>query len=213
MTSVLRRMPLPALVVSVIALCLPTVVAGQCPPPPTTSSLVEGHIGLFFDPLGTTSCGDLVVNVPTPVYVVARVPFGGVASFDIPVVEPNGSVAGIILGPTGLPAGSPYDVSVYADACSQGVRPDPMTCPVAQGDLIVIAEMTLTMFVPFSGTVCFHTGCPTIAGTVAGNPTFTTCDGVAGNFTGGTVMCLGFGEVPVSAQTSTWGAVKSLYRE
>jgi len=78
----------------------------------------------------------------------------------------------------------------------------------------VIAVSNVTLFSAFTGTVCFQTACPTIAGTVAKAPAYTRCDtGAPGEFASGEVMCLGFGQAPVPAWTSTWGAVKSLYRE
>jgi hypothetical protein len=200
-------MPFVALVA---ALFLPALAVGQCPPPPPTSDLLEGQIGLFFDPLGTMTCADPVAGV-IPLYLVARVPEGGIAEFEIPVVESIYEYWPV--GSSSLPPDSPFDTVVYADACSHAVRPDPMTCPVAAGDLLVIAVVEITVTTPVIGAMCFYTACPTIAGTVQKHPSFKRCDTDVWEDLGPAYFCLGFGEPYVRAETSTWGAVKSMYRE
>jgi len=207
-----RALPLAFLFV-ITGVCLPAVVVAQCPPPPQTSPLAEGEIGLFFDPLGTETCTEIVVGVAIPLYVVARVPEGGVAEFEVPELLTEALPPGlIILAPASLPPGSPYDLLIVIDACSQARRPDPTTCPVAQGDLLVISMTQVMAFTPVSGTACFQTACATIAGVVAKPPAYYRCDtGAPGEFAGWDVMCIGFGQAPVPVESSTWGAIKSLY--
>ncbi len=73
--------------------------------------------------------------------------------------------------------------------------------------------MTLVFAVaPVSGTACFQTACPTIAGIVAMPPSYYRCDtGAPGVFVGWDEMCIGFGQAPVPVESSTWGAIKSFY--
>ncbi len=130
-TLLMRAFPI-AFLALVVAVCLPAVVGAQCPPPFPTSPLAEGEIGLFFDSLGTETCIDIAVGVMTPLYVVARVPEGGVAEFVIPELLTDELPSGlIIMPPAGLPPGSLYDPIIFIDARSQARRPDTTTCPVA----------------------------------------------------------------------------------
>jgi hypothetical protein len=187
----------------------------QCPPPPGTSQLAEGEIGLFFSPQGTENCTD---NAPTGIislYVVARVPEGGVAQFSIPELRLlTAHPQLIVLAPISIPPGGDYEQLIVVDACGQARRVNPATCPVAQGDLLVISLVEVMALSPVIGTVCFETVCPTIAGIVAMAPFYNRCDtGTGGSFSGGEIMCIGFGEEPVPAGTHTWGAIKAIYVE
>jgi hypothetical protein len=150
------------------------------------------------------------IGAMIPLYMVLRVPEGGVASYAIPeLLTPPGPVQ--ILGST-APGDTLYEVYIVLDGCSQAVRIDSQSCPVEEGELLVLAAYQ-AMFFALSGTVCFQTACPTIAGTVPMNPFYTRCDNEEfGEFTGGDSMCLGLGEEPVPTAKSSWGMVKSLYR-
>jgi hypothetical protein len=137
---------------------LPGGVGAQCPPPPASSPLVEGEVGVFFDPLGTVNCVDLVVGVPTRLYVVVRVPEGGIAEFAIPELVADALPPGLaVLGPAGLPPGGLYDILIIIDGCGQARRPDPQICPVKQGDLLVISIIEVMAVVPVRDTACFQT--------------------------------------------------------
>jgi hypothetical protein len=212
--STLTRGAFPVAFLAVfVAVGLPAVVVAQCPPPPSTSPLAEGEIGLFFDVLGTETCANIGVGV-TPLYVVARVPEGGVAQFDAPELLTAALPPGLtILGTTGLPPAG-YDALIVIDGCDQFRRSDPASCPVAQGDLMVLSMTEVFAVTPITASVCFQTACPTIAGTVAGPPTYFRCDtGDPGAFAGWEAMCIGFGQAPVPVESSTWGAIKALYDE
>jgi len=191
---------------------LHSIAAAQCPPPPPKSLLTEGEVGLFFDPLGTLTCADLTVGVPTPLYVVVRVPEGGVAEFEVPELLTDQLPAELILIGTGsFPPGSSYDQLIVIDGCSRGRRPDQNSCPVDPGDLLVISVVQVMAAAPLRDTACFQTSCSTIAGPVAGAPAYERCDnGATGTFAGWDAMCVGFG-VPVPVASSTWGALKALY--
>jgi hypothetical protein len=192
---------------------LPWVAGAQCPPPPASSPLAEGEVGVFFDELGTQNCADLLVGLPTWLFVVVRVPEGGIAEFGIPELVTDALPAGVVvLGTAGLPPGGLYDILIVIDGCSQARRPDPQVCPVTRGDLLVISTLQVMAVVPVRDTACFKTACPTIAGTVVGPPVYQRCDtGAWGEFTGWDGMCVGFG-VPVPVESSTWGAIKGLYQ-
>jgi hypothetical protein len=202
-----------AFVALLLAACPPTLANAQCPPPPAASSLAEGEIGIFFDPLGTVTCGNPIVLGSTPLYVVARVPAGGLDTFSIPEVRAMNSVAAnMLIGPSFLPEDSPFLWVFNEDGCDQGVRPFETTCPVAQGDLIVIAQLSVLLPVAMTGTACFETVCSSVIGTVPATPFYTTCNGASDDFTGSEMMCIGLGEAPVPVETTTWGAVKAIYR-
>jgi hypothetical protein len=170
-------------------------------------------VGLFFDPFGTVTCADIVVGTVTPLYVVARVPEGGVAEFEIPELLTDALPPSlVILMGAELPPGVPYDPLIVIDNCGRARRSNPSTCPVAQGDLLPISVTQVLAVAPVTGSVCFQTACATIAGVVARAPTYLRCDtGAMGEFTGGDSMCIGFGQAPVPVGSSTWGAIKSLY--
>jgi len=196
-----------------VAACLPPAANGQCPPPPATSSLAEGEIGLFFDPYGTTTCAVIPIGVQTPLYVVARVPEGGVAEFQVPDLLAAVLPPGMMVFPSDSPAGGLYVPLISIDSCDGARRADPLTCPVAQGDLLVIAVPRVMLLAPFTGVVCFQTACPTFIGITPTAPAYERCDtGVRGAFFGGDAMCFGFGQAPLPAEEVTWGAVKSIYR-
>lgn len=196
------------LVCAITALLPFSRAAAQCPPPPPVSPLEAGEVGLFFDPMGTTTCADVPLGLFVPVYLVGRVAVGGVASYSI--TELLASPATVVTGGS-LPAGAPFTVDFYADACNSAERIDPGICPAEEGELLVLAVYNV-MFFTVTGTVCFQTACPTIAGTVPMNPHYTRCDAAGGGeFAGGESMCLGLGEEPVPVESSTWGKIKSLY--
>lgn len=197
------------------AVALPAAIHGQCPPPPATSPLAEGEVGLFFDPLGTQTCIEIGFGVPTPMYVVVRVPEGGIAQFSIPEIVTDQQPPGLILlGSAALPAGGAYEPLIVIDGCSVARRIDPESCPVSQGDVLPISVISVMALAPVTGTVCFQTACPTIAGIVAMPPFYNRCDtGAQGTFTGWNGMCIGFGEAPVATEPSTWGAIKAVYGE
>ena len=206
-----------AFVTVALTTCIPALASTQCPPPPATSSLAEGEIGVFFDPLGTVTCGDLTVSGWTPLYVVMRVPAGGLKLFTIPELRPAGdSVNFISVGQTSLPEDSPFLSLFYYSDCDQAIRPfEQTTCPVAQGDLVVMAHVSVYLFFPVTGTACFETVCPSSGEDQQVFPStllYVTCDGVSGTFTGSQMMCIGLGEAPVPVEAATWGAVKAMYR-
>jgi hypothetical protein len=181
----------------------------ECPPPPAESPLGSGEVGLFFDLAGTMNCDEVMPFVPTELYLVARVPEGGIASF--PISELLVTSGSLIVLSTSAIVDYGFQVHIVIDGCSQAVRVDPETCPTAEGELIVLAVYQV-MFYASSGTVCFQTACPTIAGLWPMDPFYTRCDtGVFGELVGGASMCLGLGEAPVAVDASTWGKIKSIY--
>jgi hypothetical protein len=209
----IRRALFGVLALGFIVMLAAVPATGQCPPPPTTSPLGEGEIGLFFDPLGTTTCTDLVPAIPATMYTVARVPAGGVARFSIPEILPVSVPSGLIIlsGSLGMPPPG-YQTLIVLDGCDEAERIDPMTCPVSQGDLLVIGVHEVIAFTPLTGTACFQTACQTIAGIMPRDPGYNRCDnGAAGTFVGGAEMCVGFGQSPVPVEASTWGRIKTLY--
>lgn len=198
-----------AALVALFVVFLPAATPAQCPPPPATSTLAEGQIGLFFDPLGTETCG--YPGSFTPLYVVARVPEGGIAEFVIPMLLQLSGPGLQVIG-TGLPSGSPYVGGIAYDYCASASRPDPETCPVTRGDLLVIAQITVMALGGGNGTACFQTGCPTFIGYAPFAPTYVRCDSGEGTFAGGEMMCIGIGEPPTPVEAFSWGAVKAIYR-
>jgi len=212
--SKLPKCALPIVFLAVLAAAgLPAVVVAQCPPPPPTSDLAEGEVGLFFDPLGTQTCAEIGVGVVTQLYVVARVPEGGIAQFAMPELLTSALPPGLmILGMPALPPGGLWEPLIVIDGCNQARRLDPQSCPVAQGDLLVISVTEVMALTPVQASACFQTACPTIAGVVAMAPPYARCDtGAWSAFTGGDGMCIGFGQAPVPVESSTWGAIKALY--
>ena len=213
MATILGRNALKSLAL-ILAAFFPAAAVAECPPPPPTSSLAEGEIGLFFDPAGTTTCGDPVQAGFTTLYVVARVPEGGIGWFEIPrVLAP----AFQLIDEPALPSGSPYLQSHCADCCEWAEQPDESTCPAPQGDVIVIAEVHVFTTGGESGTACFQTACSSIAGPIARAPVYGRCgSAVFGDeqfeFRGGDFMCIGFGEAPLALEKTTWGTIKSVYR-
>lgn len=203
-----------AFVALVLATCTHTIAGAQCPAPPATSNLAEGEIGVFFDPLGTVTCGNPVVGASTPLYIVVRVPPGGMDAFPIPnLVAANDIAAGMLIGPAFLPEDSPFLWNLVADDCNLGTRPDGQaTCPAAQGDLVVIAQLLVSLPVAMTGTACFETVCSSFIGDVSMTPSYTSCDGTNGAFTGSETLCIELGTAPVPVETTTWGAVKATYR-
>jgi hypothetical protein len=180
----------------------------QCPPPPSSSSLAEGQIGLFFDQQGTQTCSS---GGATTLYVVARVPAGGLKGFVMPYLQQVSGPKVTFLGGPGLPPGSPFLAGGAFDWCASAYAPAANPCPVAQGDLVVIAQRSV-LFAPSSGIACFQTICPSNSGIIPIDPRYVRCDSSEGQFTGGASMCIGFGESPVAVEPITWGAVKEMYR-
>ncbi|UCG50934.1 MAG: hypothetical protein JSW58_12130 [Candidatus Latescibacterota bacterium] len=206
------RLRKPVLVVFACVLFItltPAPGLAECPPPPTESPLAVGEVGLFFDTAGTMNCDEVVPFVITELYLVARAPEGGIASFSISelLIDPGP----VLVLSTSVIVDNSYQVQVIIDACSEAVRVDPEVCPTTEGELLVLAVYQV-MFYVSSGTVCFQTACPTIAGIWPMNPVYTRCDtGAWGELVGGESMCLGLGEAPVSVDASTWGKIKSIY--
>lgn len=194
-----------------LSLSSPLVLA-QCPPPPPTSQLEPGEIGLFFDPLGRETCGYMNPGSVTPLYVVTRVPDGGVEQFEMPELMSDDPPPGWLV--TGLPIllpGGPFEQLIVIDACQAARAIDPNTCPVEPGDILVISVIEVVTFQPLQGTACFQSSCTTIAGPVAGNPHYLNCSDEWHQFHGGESMCIGFGEAPTPVTPSTWGHIKALY--
>lgn len=202
------EMILVMLICALLSGLAPTGTFAQCPPPPPTSPLGPGEVGLFFDAAGTMTCGEVIFGFSAPLYLVGCAPEGGIASYAIselmspsPVIIPAGQ----------LPPGAPFNVQIFVDLCNMAERIDPGSCPVAEGELFVLTVYDV-MFLVVSGTVCFQTACPTFAGRVSMNPFYTRCDTGAGDeLAGGLLLCIGLGQEPVPVGESTWGAVKSLY--
>ncbi len=206
-----RKATLVALASILIILLVPSNGFAECPPPLPSCPLGPGEIGLFFDPAGTTTCTEVpYIGAMITLYMVLRVPEGGVASYAIPeLLTSSGSVQ--VLGST-APGDTLYEVHIVLDGCSMAVRKDPQNCPVIEGDLLVLAAYQVMLFT-MTGTVCFQTACPTIAGTVPMNPAYTRCDTEEwGEFTGGESMCLGLGEAPIPTAERSWGKIKELYK-
>lgn len=209
------RLAITALLAVILGLTGGIPIGAQCPPPPATSPLAEGEVGLFFDPAGTETCGDIPIGVVTPLFVVARVPEGGVARFDLPELITADAPPGLVfLGLPRLGAGPAYQLLVIIDACQVAERVDPAGCPVTQGELLVLSVIDVLALAPLGGSYCYQTMCPTIVGPVIINTTYTRCDnGEVMSFTGGESMCIGFNEAPVPVAPRTWGAIKALFRD
>lgn len=178
----------------------------QCPPVPPTSPLTEGQIGLFYNTAGTQTCGSPAGA--TSLYLVARVPSGGVSQFTIPYLSQVSGPGFLVLG-TEFPPGGPFIGGAAQDACANAYSPSPPTCPVAQGDLIVVAKINVLAF-GGSGTACFQTYCPTLGGSIPYPPTYLSCNGSPGTFAGS--LCIGVNQSPVAVEPVSWGAVKAIYR-
>ena len=180
----------------------------QCPPP-SPSPLAEGQIGLFVDLAATQTCIDSP-PLSLRLYVVARVPQGGVAEFEAPTLLQT-SGASLVFSRSAY-SNPEYQLLNVADDCPGGQRINPSSCPVAQGDLLTLA--VIDVLAPSLGTYCFRSACEFIGGVVGRAPTYRRCnDGRLLDFTGGDLMCIGIGSAPVAVQQSMWGAVKVLYRD
>jgi hypothetical protein len=199
-------------VLALCALLATTAAHPECPPPDPGTPLAEGQIGLFFDPAGTTRCADVAPFAQFTLYLVVRVPEGGIAEFEIPELLAVSAPPGLLFLNTSLPDGSLYDLHVYNDECSRGHRPDEMECPVTQGEILTIAKITMMAGLGGEAVACFQTGCSELAGPVAGPPQYTRCDGELATFAGWDALCVGFGTFPLATHETTWGAVKALYR-
>jgi len=195
-----------------LAICMTSPASSQCPPPPATSPLAPGEIGLFYDTMGTQRCGSMLST--TTVYLVTRVPEGGFKEYVLPRIRR-------VSGPTFqsntflpiFPAGTPFHAGAAFDACASAYRNDASACPVVPGDLLVMAQYNLTPLGNVQGTACFETVCPTFSGIVAQPPTYVRCDrNSASPFTGGALMCIGINQLPVAVEPFSWGAVKAMYR-
>lgn len=185
----------------------------QCPPPSPPNSLAEGAIGLFFDPAGTQTCVDVPPMSPFRLYVVARVPEGGVAEYEAPTLLPVSGPAVLVNGSLIVNPG--YEPLIVADACDAARRTDPSTCPVTPGDLLPLAVVEVFAFpIPATGVYCFKSACESIIGEQERNPWFWRCDnGMLESFTGGDLMCISIGTEPVAAQASTWTLFKRLFTQ
>ncbi len=202
-----RRMALAALACALIGASIALDTSAQCPAPPPTSPLGPGEAGLFFDPAGTTTCAEVPFGTAVPLYLVARAPVGGIASYAISELPAPGAV--LVSSPQ-LPSYGLFSIIFNSDICNTAERIDPGSCPVAEGELLVLAVYDVMFFVS-GGTLCFQTACPTIAGLVPMNPYYMRCDTGGGELAGGGSMCIGLGQGPVSVDSDTWSAIKLLY--
>jgi hypothetical protein len=189
-------------------------VHAQCPPPGNVTPPGEGEIGLFLDPDATQNC----INPPQPLtvvrlYVVTRVPEGGLAEFEGPTILPSSGTGFLLLSRT-VPPIAGYEPLIVIDGCAAARRVDEGSCPVTQGDLLVLSVIELLAVSPATGVYCFRSACESIAGVVARAPRYRRCDtGTDHEFTGGETMCIGIGTAPVAVQPRVWSSVKSLYAQ
>ena len=184
----------------------------ECPPA-TPSSLADGQIGLFFDAGATQNCSNTVpaftlVNV----YVVARVPAGGIAEFESPTVLLNSGPTVVVAGRS-VAENAGYEPLIGIDVCLGARRIEPSSCPSAQGQLLPLSVIQLLFLSPPSPSVlCFRSACESFGGVVARAPTYVNCyDGTTQTFTGWESMCLGIGMAPVAVAPQTWTVVKTLF--
>jgi hypothetical protein len=202
-----RRIALVALACALIGASIPIDTSAQCPAPPPTSPLGLGEIGLFFDPAGIMTCAEVPLGTAVPLYLVARAPVGGIASYAISeLLAPQGV---FVSSPQPPPYGL-FNIIFYSDACNTAERIDPGTCPATEGELLVLAIYDMVFFAS-GGTLCFQTACPTIEGLLPMNPYHTRCDTGGGELVGGGSMCIGLGQGPVSVDSATWSAIKLLH--
>jgi hypothetical protein len=184
-----------------------------CPDPPVESPLAMGEVGLFFDAAGTVSCANPPVAVPTPLYLVARAPEGGIGSYGIPWLEATRLPSGLVFvtDTLDLPASSRFELGQTADWCHQAL-PREAGCAVAAGELVVLGVTTIQPVGPLAGTAQFQTRCPTFAG-VRPEPVHYEACGSAELRTleGGDHLAIGFGEAPVAAVPESWSTLKSRF--
>lgn len=191
----------------------PAGALGVCPDPPMESPLLPGEVGLFFDAAGTVSCANPAVGVPTRLYVVARAPAGGIGAYSIPWLAPRSLPPGMtfLSNTTELPEGSAFDLGQTADWCHQAIPRDP-GCAVAEGELVVLGVIDITLNVPVSGTARFGTLCPTFAGPRAEPVWYEACGSTEPLFLqGGDRLSIGFGEGPVANPSESWSTLKARF--
>ena len=202
---------------SLATLLLVALIAGpswaQCPPPGDASGLDAGEIGLFVDPAATQNClNSLPLFSSTRLYVVTRLPEGGIAEYESPtVLPPSGTGLNVIVNRVNLPPSVGYEWLIVLDGCPRA-RWVTETCYVTPGDLLVLGAVDLLPIAAPVGVYCFRSACESIGGVVPQLPRFVRCDtGTQHEFTGGESMCIGIGTAPVAVQPLAWGGVKRLY--
>ncbi len=190
-----------------LLLCGPATAA--CPTPPTQSPLQPGELGLFFDAAGTISCADPAVFTHTTVYLVTRVPEGGIAEYKLPHLQQDSAVATADF-PVTLPDPSAYLAFQVADDCNFASRQDTETCPVAPGEIQVLATYQVLRL--GTGTVEFKLECPTFAGPAEITPVYWRCDtGLPLEFTKGEYLRVTFGSPTVETKPLSLGTVKARF--
>ena len=190
--------------------CLVASAGAQCPPPFAANPLAEGEVGIFTDAAGITNCMSFPFGVVT-LYVIARVPAGGIASFEIPGAVST-SPFWVTLN-SEFPGTPGFDELIVLDGCKVARRTNTAACPVVQGDLILIGLLSGFYTGVGPESLCFEFSCPTLSEPEVRAPTFTRCDnGETQSFVLGQYLCVGNNASPLAIKDKTWGGVKAIYR-
>jgi hypothetical protein len=195
----------------VLTLCLSTLLLLAVAPNSrgAESPLQQGEVGLFFDPAGTVD--SKVVSGTFDVYLVARIPVGGLSSYWL--VEPRFSdSSGVIVTAVSIPDGSEFSLQPVQDSCNRAVASAPPDCPGLEGEVVALARYTLQSLAG-NPTICLENyQCPTIAGPAATDPGYESCDepGVPRQFSSSSATCLSLdGSVPTARMG--WGVLKTRF--
>lgn len=190
-----------------LALALAPDVLAQ----PGESPLLPGEAGLFFDAEGTQRVASIPLFGTFDVYLVARVPPGGLSAYDLVAVVFPANTLVATASPT-LPSGSAFELQLIADACSFAVGIDPNTCPAIEGEVVALVRYPLVRM-GGDGHVCLEEfQCPTIAGSVAVEVRYRSCADPDEDrpLDSGRLACLSL-DGTVATTTSSWTTTKAWF--
>jgi hypothetical protein len=172
---------------------------------------VAGDVGLYFDAAGTIHSKVISPASSFDVYLVARVPEGGIASYHLVDLDFTSSVAPLVLRHE-IPAGSAFSKQEFADDCSRAVATIPSSCPSAAGETVPLIRFTLQYFGGDSVLCLQGFKCPTIAGSAPSELYYESCDepGVQKILTLEEAPCVWL-DGRVATGDANWGMLKSRF--